>query len=205
MGLSDNITITRSETYKGTAYVLIGSLASFPGELESVINPSTYAVTAGLVALCPTTEDGVTVGRTAEVSDGIAIDQKSYNLDEGEPTGWAQTVGFTMLNTDVDFLKYVWATDDPVSVVGSVVNQKRLPLGAPTSFTERELYIVQEDITTKRLRVFAFRKAVPQTDSELNAQSEEAAGASASFKCRADTTLADHHGPFGFIFEEDPA
>ena len=203
MGLVDNITITRAETYKGSGYVLIGALASFPGELESVIHPDTYALGAGVVALCPTSEDGVTIGRAAEVSDGIPIDQKPYNLDEGEPTGWTQEVTFTLLNTDLDFLKYVWATDDPVAVVGSLVNQKRMPLGAPTSFTERELYIVQEDITTGRLRVFAFRKAVPQTDSELNVQSEEASGVSTTFRIRADTSLANHHGPFGFVFEED--
>ena len=53
------------------------------------------------------------------------------------------------------------------------------------------------------MRVFAFRKAVPQVDSEMNVQSEEASGAPVTFKIRADTTLADHHGPFGYIFEED--
>ena len=203
MGLTDNITITRAETYKGAAYVVYGSLASFPGELESVINPTTYALQAGLSALCPTTEDGVAIGRTAEVSDGIAIDQKGYNLDEGEPTGWSQQVSFSLLNTDVDQLAIVWSTPDPVAVTGSVVNQQRLPLGAPQSFTERQLYVVQEDITTGRLRVFAFRKAVPQVDSEMNIQSEEASGAPVTFKIRADSTIAEHHGPFGFIFEED--
>jgi hypothetical protein len=203
MGLVDNITITRAETYKGAAYVAVGALASFPGELESVINPTTYALESGIVALCPTSEDGVTIGRSADVSDGIPIDQKSYNLDEGEPDAWTQEVTFTLLNTDVDFLKYAWETPDPVSVVGSVLNQKRLPLGVPQTFTERELYIIQEDPTTGRLRVFAFRKAVPQPDGELNVQASDASGVPVTYKLRADTTLADHHGPFGFIFEED--
>jgi hypothetical protein len=201
--LSDAIQIDRKKTYKGTAWVLYGSLASFPGELESVINPTTYVKAAGLTELCPTTEDGVTVTRAAEVSDGIAIDQKATNLDEGEPTGWGMGAAFELLDTTLDALKIVWQTGDPVAITGSSVSQKRLSLGAPQSFTERELYIVQEDAKTKRMRVFAFRKAVPQVDSELNAQSEEASGTGVEFKIRADTTKAEHHGPFGFIFEED--
>jgi len=203
MGLPDNITITRSKVYKGTSYVAIGTLASFPGELESVINPTTYALDALLTPLAPTTEDGVTINRVAEVSDGIEIDQKAYNLDEGEPTGWTQEVSMTLLQTDSDALRIVWETSDPVAVVGSSVNQNRTPLGAPRVFTSRELYVIQEDETTGRLRVFAFRDAVPQVDSEINIQSEEASGLPVTFKCRADATLADHQGPFGFIFEED--
>jgi len=204
MPLKDSITVTRSTVYKGPSYIAIGELASFPGELESVIHPTTYALQSGIVAVAPTTEDGVTIKRTAEVGDGIAIDQKAYNLDEGEPDGWEMEVSFTLLNTDVDFLKYVWGTGDPMAVSGSVVSQQKLPLDAPTSFTERELYIIQEDAKTGRMRVFAFRKAVPQPDSEVNVQSSDGSGAPATFKCRADTTItADHHGPFGFIFEED--
>lgn len=206
MSIKDSITVTRDNTYRGPSYIAIGDLASFPGELESVIHPTTYVLESGIIALAPTTEDGVSIKRTAEVNDGIPIDQKAYNLDEGEPDGWTMEVSFTLLNTDVDFLKYVWGTGDPMAVSGSVVEQQKLPLDAPTTFTERELYIIQEDPKTTRMRVFAFRKAVPQPDSELNVQSSEASGAPATFKIRADTTiLADHHGPFGFVFEEDPA
>ena len=158
---------------------------------------------AGLSAICPTTEDGVTINRVAEVSDGIEIDQKAYNLDEGQPTSWTMEVSMTLLKTDVDALRIVWETADKVAVTGSVVNQQRLPIGAPTAFTSRELYIIQEDETTGRMRVFAFRDAIPQVDTEINIQSEEAAGLPITFKCRADSTLADHHGPFGFLFEEN--
>lgn len=203
MGLVDNITVTRSKIYKGTAYVVYGNLASFPGELESVINPSTYALAVGLTALCPTSEDGVTIGRSAEVSDGIAVDQKRTNLDEGEPDGWTMQAGMTLLENDVDTIKIVWQTPDPVAVIGSVVNQNSLPLGAPTTFTERQLYIIQEDYYNGRMRVFAFRKAVVQPDGDMNIQSGDASGIPVTFKLRADETLAEHHGPFGFIFEED--
>lgn len=203
MSLVDNISITRAETYKGTGYILYGNLDSFPGALESIIHPTTYVLAAGLTTLCPTTEDGVTIKRTAEVSDGIPIDQKRINLDEGEPTAWNMEGSCTLLNSDVDVVKIVWQTPEPDAVSGSVVEQKRLALGAPETFTERELYIVQEDYYTGRMRAFAFRKTVSQTDSEINIQSEEASGLAAAWKFRADETLTEHHGPFGFIFEED--
>lgn len=204
MGLVDNISITRAKTFKGTGYVVYGNLASFPGELESVIHPTTYALAAGLSELCPTSEDGVTLSRTAETSEGIPIDQKAYNLDEGEPTAWAMQAGMTLLDTTLDTVKVIWETPATVDISGSVVEQERLPLGAPTTFTSRQLYIIQEDYYTGRMRVFAFRDAIPQVDgSEMNVQSEEATGLPATFKIRADETLADHHGPFGFIFQED--
>jgi len=84
-----------------------------------------------------------------------------------------------------------------------VVGQKRLPLSAPSTFTQRELYIVQEDFAGERIRVFAFREAVVQPDGDLNIQSEEASAVPVTFKLREDETLSEHHGPFGFIFEED--
>jgi len=203
MSLVDNITITRDETYKGPAYIAIGALTSFPGALESVIDMDTYALQSGITALCPTTEDGVTINRSVSTSDGIPIDQKNYNMDAGEPESWTMQVGFTLLNTDVDTIKYPWATPEPVTVTGSSVTQKKLPLGAPETFTERELYVIQEDPKTGRMRVFAFRKSIPAPDGDLNIQKTEASGLPVTFNIRPDTTLAEHHGPYGFIIEED--
>jgi len=205
MGLVSQITIDRDDVWKGASYLAYGNLASFPGELESVINPTTYALAAGLTALAPTTEDGVTIRRATESEDGISIDQKNYNLDEGEPGSTTMEMGTTLLDSTVDVLQIVWGTPAPVGVTGSVVDQARLPLNAPASWTERELYVIQEDAKTGLMRVFAFRKAVPNVDAELNIQRTEATGLPTSFKLRADTTLADHHGPYGFIFEEDEA
>jgi len=202
MALIDSITVTRNKTFKGASYVAYGTLASFPGALESVINPTTYALVGGLTALCPTSEDGVALTRSADSQDGFAVDQKTTMVDEGEPENWAQEVSFTLLDSTVDVLAVVWEAGTPATIVGSAVTQKRLSLGSPASYTERQLYIIQEDPVTLRMRVFAFRKAVPQVDSEMNIQRTDAAGVPVTFKCRADTTQAEHRGPFGYIFEE---
>jgi len=203
MSLVDNVSVTRNEVYKGAGILAIGSLASFPGELESVINPTTYALGAGLSFYSPTTEDGVTLNRTAEVSDGIAIDQRKANLDEGEPDGWSMECSVTLLKTDAATLGMAWELGTTEDLSGSVVKQTVTPISAPATFTEQELYLIQEDAKTGRMRVFAFRKSVPQPDGDLNAQSEEASGLAITFKLREDTSVAEHHGSYGKIFEED--
>jgi len=203
MGLVSNITVERNDVWKGASYLVYGNLASFPGELESVINPTTYALAVGLTALAPTSEDGVAIHRVTESEEGIPIDQRNLALDVGEPGETTMEMSTTLLKTTVDTLKIIWGTPDPVDVTGSVVTQKRLPLNAPSSWTERQVYVIQEDAKTGRLRVFALRKAVPNVDSELNVQRSEATGLPTAFHFRPDTTLADHHGPYGFIFEEE--
>lgn len=203
MSLVDNVSITRNQVYKGSGVLALGTLVSFPGELESVINPSTYALEAGLAIYAPTSEDGITLTRTAEVSDGIAIDQRKANLDEGEPDGWSMELGATLLRTDSVMLAIAWELGTVEAHSGSLVEQTVTPISAPSTFTEQELYLIQEDAKEGRLRVFAFRKAVPQPDGELNAQSEEATGLPVTFKLREDTAVAVHQGSYGRIFEED--
>lgn len=204
MSLIDTISVTRNQVFKGPCYIAYAPTStSFPGELESVINPTTYALDAAWTEICPTTEDGATLRRSVEVFDGIPIDQKKSNLSEGEPDSWTQEVTFTPVNTTTDVLQIIWAAGDVQAVTGSVVNQQRLPLSAPATFTERLLAVIQEDPETTRMRVAVFRKAIPQVDSEMNIQDSEASGAPATFKCREDTTIGAHHGTFGVILEEN--
>ena len=95
----DSITVTRTKVYKGAARLVVSDpdqLTSLPGALESVMNPSTpadggtaYELASGWIDLGPTTEDGVTIRREAELDDGIPLDQRNTNLDEGEPEKWS--------------------------------------------------------------------------------------------------------------------
>ena len=206
MGLADNITVTRNNIWRGTCLVAVStdSYTSYPGELESVINPTTYQLAAGLQALGATTEDGVVLRRSADLSEGIPIDQRRFNLDEGEPEGWTMEAEMTLLETHLDNVKIAWEGSDIENITGSVVNQRRLPLGAPESFTERMLFIIQEDPKTSRLRVGAMRSTTPMVDgSEMNMQSEEASGLPLKLKVQADESVAEHRGPFGNVFEEN--
>lgn len=204
MSLIDTISVTRDDVFKGPCYIAYAPVAtSFPGALETVINPTSYALDAAWTAICPTTEDGATLRRGVDLSDGIPIDQRKTNLSEGEPDAWTQEVSFTPLDTTAGVLEVIWAAGAAQAVSGSLVEQQRIPLSAPATFTERLLAIIQEDPETGRMRVAVFRKAIPQVDSEMNWQDSEAAGAPATFKCREDTSVGAHHGTFGVILQED--
>lgn len=205
MGLADNITVTRNNIYKGTCQVAVSNdtYTSFPGELESVIHPTTYALDAAYTPLGGTSEDGVVLRRSAELSEGIPIDQRRTALDEGEPDAWDMEAEMTLMETDLDNLTIVWEGGTVEPITGSLVNQKMMPLGAPESFTERVFVIVQEDVKTGRMRVAALRVTTPMVDgSELNMQKTTATGLPFKVKVRADENTAEHHGPFGKMFEE---
>jgi hypothetical protein len=206
MGLTDNITVTRNNVWKGACQIAVStaSYTSFPGELESVIDPNTYALAAGLTALGATSEDGVVLRRSAELSEGIPIDQRRTSLDEGEPESWSMETELTIMETHLDNLQIAWEGEDIQSIAGSVVSQRMMPLSAPATFTERMLFIIQEDYKTGRLRVGALRRTTPMVDgSEMNMQSESASGVPVKLKIKADETVAAHHGSFGKVFEED--
>jgi len=176
---------------------------SFPGELESVINPTTYALDSAYSPLGGTSEDGVVLRRTAELFDGIPIDQRRTALDEGEPEAWSMEAEVTLMETDLENLQIAWEGGTLVDITGSVVNQKMMPLGAPAAFTERVFVIIQEDVKSSRIRVAALRKTTAMVDgSEINMQKTDATGLAFKIKVRADETVAEHHGPFGKMFEE---
>jgi len=211
----DSISVTRAEVYKGAARVVISdpdTLTSFPGLLESVMNPAApadggtaYALVAGWTDLGPTTEDGVTIRREAELDDGIPVDQRNTNLDEGEPDKWTMECEMTLLHTDLTNFQYAWeaGTNRAYVASGTNVAQHALDLDAPASFTERMLAVIQEDPSSGMLRCFTFRQAIPQVSSETTIQKGEATGLPVTFKLKADETVSEGYGQFGKIFEED--
>jgi hypothetical protein len=211
----DSITVTRAKVYKGAARLVISdpdTLTSFPGVLESVMNPAVpadggtaYALADGWSDLGPTTEDGVTIRREAELDDGIPVDQRNTNLDEGEPDKWTMELEASLLNTDLYNFNYTWeaGTKRTIAATGTNVAQHSLDLDAPASFTERMMAVIQEDPSSTQLRCWVFRQAIPQVSSETVVQKGEATNLPVTFKLKADETVSEGSGQFGKIFEED--
>jgi hypothetical protein len=203
----DAITVTRAKVYKGASRLVVddgtGTFTSFPGALDSVMNPTTYVLQSGLTDLGPTTEDGVTIRREAELSEGIPLDQRQTNLDEGEPENWTMEAEATLMNTDLDTFQLAWEGGTK-RTISAPTAQHSLDLDAPSSFTERMAFFLQEDPKSSKLRMFAFRKAIPQVDgSEVNLQSGEGTGLPVKWKLKADETVSEGSGQFGKIFEID--
>jgi hypothetical protein len=211
----DSITVTRDSIYKGPGRLVASdpdTLTSFPGALESIMNPASpvagtaYALATGWIDLGPTTEDGIILRREAELSEGIPLDQRRANLDEGEPENWLMELETTLLHTDLDNINKTWeaGTKRTIAASGSNVAQHSLDLDAPANFTERMAAVIQEDPKSGKLRAFAFRNAIPQVDgSEMNIQENEATGLPLKLKLRMDESISEGSGQFGKIFEED--
>lgn len=209
----DAMTVSRDEIFLGAARVVISDptvLTSFPGRMESVINPAVpvsgvaYALASGWVDLGPTTTDGVTVSRSADLSDGIEVDQRSANLDEGEPETWEMSLDLTLLHTTLDNFNYAWAAGTQrAHAAGAQVAQHSLTLDAPASFTERIIAAIQQDKKRDQMRVIVFRKAVPQADSETVLAKTDPAELPCTFTLRLDPAVSEGAGQFGIIYEED--
>lgn len=210
----DQISVTRTKVYKGSGRLVISdpdTLTSFPGALESIMNPASpatgtaYALADGWTDLGPTTEDGIIIRREAELDDGIPVDQRNTNLDEGEPEKWTMELETTLLHTDLDNLMYAWegGTKRTIAASGSNVAQHSLDLDAPASFTERMAAVIQEDPSSGKLRCHVFRQAIPQVSGEMNIQKGEATGLPFTLKLKADETISEGSGQFGKVFEED--
>jgi len=210
----DSITVTRTKIYKGASRLMYAAEGtSFPGVLEHIMNPAVpaagvaYALDADWTDLGPTTEDGVTIRRSADLSDGIPVDQRQTNLDEGEPDNWTMELETALLHTDLDMFLIAWEGGNKRTIPaagGTNVAQHSLDLDAPATFTERLLAVAQEDPKSGGLRIFAFRSVIPQVDgSEVVVQSGEASNLPLKFKLSADTTISEGDGQFGKIFEED--
>ena len=211
--LRDSVTVTRTKIWKGTFRLVVSDpdeYTSFPGRIESVIATSAsaddkYTLASGLTDLGPTTTDGLTVRRTAELSDGIELDQRRTNLDEGEPDTWAMSCEATLRHTDLDNFGIAWegGTQRTHAANGTHVAQHSLALDAPQEFTARMLFAVQEDPSNGNMRVFAFRDATPAVDSESVLGRTEATNLPLTMTLRADTSIDENSGQFGMIFEED--
>lgn len=211
----DSITVTRDNVYKGAARLLISdpdTVTSFPGRLESVMYPSVpaggeaaYSLVAGWSDLGPTTEDGVTLRREADSSDGIPLDQRTTNLDQGEPENWEMMAEAELLEMTLTNFNYAWeaGTLRSHAATGSTVAQDILDLDAPATFTQRMMAFFQEDPSTLKLRAFIFRQALPQVDgSETTLQSKEASNLPVKFLLKADETISEGSGQFGRIYVE---
>jgi len=203
----DAITVDRDTIYKGAARLVYAdpeTLSSFPGRFESVMSPTTYALESGWSDFGATTEDGVTISREAELSDGIAVDQRNSPLDEGEPESWTMALNTTMLNTSLTNLAIVWEAGTNRAHVDTGTAQHILDIDAPDSFTERMLCAIQEDPKTNKLRMACFRKVKPKVDgSELSMQSGEASELEVNFTLSADEDITQGAGQFGKVYEID--
>lgn len=207
----DAITIDEDRIYKGAARLVQRVSTNFPAKLEDVMNPAVpaagvaYALASGWIDIGATTDDGVKLARSVKLTDGIKIDQRNVNIRKGDPDTWEMGLEATLLETSLENFQIAWAagTLATLAVSGTRVAQHSLSLDGPASLTERQFAFAQEDPTTGKLRVFAFRKAMPVVDSDTTAKSGDPSTLPLKMDLQTDTNIAVGAGQFGLIFEED--
>lgn len=205
----DAITVDRDNIFKGACRLIYsdpGTLTSFPGRFESVMNPDTYALQSGWSDFGATTEDGVTITREAELSEGIALDQRNTPISKGEPEDWNMGLETVLLDQSLDNIALVWqaGTNRAHAAGGGTAAQHILDLDAPSAFTERMVAAIQEDPETGKLRMACFRKVKPKADnSELKMSRTAASELPAAFTLNADEDVSEGSGQFGRIYSMD--
>ncbi len=214
--LFDNV-VDKSKVWRGAARLLYAPTGtSFPGCLESVIQPKTpadphavaYALTSPWVDFGGTTEDGITIAREFTGMDGVPVDQLMYNLFEGDPTNWTMRAGANLLHTDVATLAIAWELPATVAIGADTgpdykVAQSKLLFSAPTELTDRLVAAVQQHPDEDNLRVFVFRSAkLSPAAREMVLRKTAGTSLPIEFELEPDTTVDADQDPFGALYEE---
>jgi len=201
----DSITISRNAVFKGASRVVQRVSTTVPAKLEDIMAPTTYVLASGWVDVGGTTEDGLTQTRTAELSDGIPVDQRRVALDKGEPDSWEMSAECTLLDTT--YAKLVIALEyGTVTALGTDtgrVAQHQVSIDAPQAFTARQFAFIQEDVKSLKCRAWWFRNVTPAVDSEMVIQKLEATGVPLKLTISTDSAIAEGSGEFGLYFEQD--
>jgi len=215
--LFDNV-VDSAKVWRGAALVLwADETQSFPGKLESVIQPKTpndphatqYAIGSGWNVMGGTTTDGVTITREFEGQEGVEVDQLTTPLFQGDPTGWTMQVSFSLLHTDPSSLKIGWELPAIETIAANTsgpdykVAQKKAKFSAPSLLTEYRLAVVQQHPSTEKLRCAVFRRArlLPEA-KEMSMSKADASAMPMTFSCQPDTAVAQSADIFGALYEE---
>jgi len=211
--------VNSDRVWRGASrFLYAASGTSFPGKLESVIQPSSpndpdataYALGTSWNDFGGTGTEGIEIVREFEGQAGIEVDQIPYDLFEGDPTKWSMRVSGTLKHTDPATLAIGWELPSTVSIAADdtgpdyKVAQTKVKFSAPTSLTERLLAVVQEHPDNGNLRVFVFRKAkLTPAARALAISASDGSELPIEFDCKADTTIDSDEDPFGALYRED--
>jgi len=203
--LVDLVPVDRDDVFKGAAMIASRVSTTVPTKLEDLINLTSFAIASGFVDLGGTSEDGVTITRTASLTDGIKVDQRKVALDKGEPETWEMSLACNLIDTTyaslVSALQY--GTVTALGAQGGQVAQHQVSVDAPAAFTEKQFVVFQQDVKSLRTRAWWFRKAIPAVDGEMALKSADPTTVPFKLTINTDSTVAEGSGQFGLYFEED--
>jgi hypothetical protein len=168
-----------------------------PADLSGIISVTTFQLVAPWVDLGATSEDGFTITREGDISEGVSIDQRDTNLFGGSYTGVTMGGSCTMMYTDPASLSLKWEFGAPVTA-GKITT---VAMGSPPQPQPRMMAILQQN-RDGQLRGFVFRRATPELTGDLTVNKQDPEGTEVSFIFQPDASIGDG-SEFGKLFYHD--
>lgn len=205
--LVENFAIVEANIWKGGHRILFGDTGTppaVPANLEDIINPTTFALETGWTDFVATTDDGFTMTREWEVDEGIATDQRGYNLRAGGISGTTMGGSATSLYSDYETLKMTWVLGSTTAIAAGsgITAQHVTKIGAPAIVPERQCVILQMNDSTGKIRAFYFRRAKFTDPGEIGLKASEPTSQEFALTFEPDASQTDG-SDFGLLFEQD--
>jgi hypothetical protein len=205
--LVTNLSIDLAKIWTGGHRLVYAPIeTAFPGDLEDIINVSTWALETGWVDFGPTTDDGFEITREGDVNEGVAIDQRDYNLGAGNYANVSMGGSCTAMYTDSATLKLKWEFGTTTAIpigTGVTITQSSTAMGSPATPTPRRLAVLQQN-TNGLLRAFVFRRATVELGGSVALHKGDPEGTEVTFVFQPDPSITDG-SDFGVLLEQTAA
>lgn len=189
-------------------------MRSFPAYTVPIVQ---YTLAVGWADLGALTEDGVTITREWDESDGITIDQRDTPLRGGIPQNVRMSVSATSVYNSLDMLDYFWQTGSTGTVPTAPgaapaaegnVAQRNLTIGETKTLAEKRVAIVQQSDTPTsgvspiyKVHGFLFRAGVLNPPSAIKWSSRAHTTQDFALRIRSDVSVSDGT-EFGWFLEQ---
>jgi hypothetical protein len=202
--LGNNTPIDAAKIWAGPHRLVIADDSqAFPSLLEDIIDPGTWALETGWADFGPTTDDGFEITREGDRSEGVAIDQRDFNIGGGNYEGVTMGGTCTVMYTDADTLKIKWelgATTDIPAVLNTNVHQTRTKIGNPSMPTKRRVAVLQQQ-ANGMLRAFVFRLGSTELGGSVVLKKGDPEGTEVTWVFEPDLAITDGT-EFGVYLEQ---
>lgn len=199
--LVKGLSIDEAKIWTGGHRLVYAPIATaFPTDLDDIVNMTTWALATGWVDFGPTTDDGFEITREGDVNEGIAIDQRDYNLGAGNYANVTMGGSCTAMYTDSATLKLKWEFGATTAVAGGTVPQSSTAMGSPSTPIKRRLAVLQQN-TNGYLRAFVFRQATVELGGSVALHKGDPEGTEVTFIFQPDASIVDGTD-FGVLLEQ---
>lgn len=158
------------------------------------------------------TKGGITVNRN-NAEESFDVDQIYADILT-LPTSWEMNVSASCARADIDLLAYLWEGGTiTVNSAPSTGAERTLPLGTPTSYSQRRLAVffqrpsIDGGVTAGLIRAYCFRITIRTAQESGLAHNKTGDQAIVPFTWRAlpDQNVVDRNARFGAIIDQAAA